>query len=226
MHAPERDTQADLASNWYFFAWAEQAPSPPVFHVLDTESSLGPYAVQTKAITMKDLVKFHGHLCDGLVVASVAFQLGFSSLYPEGVIDRTDTGVITNNSPCFGDAAAYLSGGRIRFGTQKIDPELKMVFIVHRFSTGETVRVALNPGVFPAEVAEIEGRIRTGSFMPDDIDECLSGCNGTLRDTCLRYPAHEVFTVERVPDFEWTPDAYSCCGKRGDVVCKHVGKRR
>jgi len=225
MQTPERDSQADLTCTWYFFAWAEQASSPPVFHVLDTESSLGPYATQTKAITMKDLVKFHGHLCDGLVVASAALQLGFSSLYPEGIIDRTDTGVITNNSPCFGDAAAYLSGGRIRFGTQKINPELKIAFILHRFSTRETVQVALKAGVFPAEVAEIEGRIRAGNFMPEDIDECQR-LQWDFARRLLETPAQEVFTVERMPDFEWTPDTYPCCGPRGDIVCKHVARAR
>jgi len=223
MQTPERDSQADLSSTWYFFAWAERAPSPPVFQVLDTESSLGPYATQTKAITMKDLVKFHGHLCDGLVVASVALQLGFSSLYPEGVIDRTDTGVITNNSPCFGDAAAYLSGGRIRFGTQKINPELKIEFILHRFSTREAVHVALKAGVFPADVAEIEGRIRGGDFMPEDIDECQR-LQWDFARRVLETRPQELFTVERMPDFEWAPDTYPCCGPRGDVVCKHVAR--
>ena len=28
MKTLERDSQADLTSTWYFFAWAEQAPSP------------------------------------------------------------------------------------------------------------------------------------------------------------------------------------------------------
>jgi len=115
----ERDREPDLKPTWYFFDWAAKAPYAPVFHVLDTESSLGRYARRTKAITLKDLVKFHGHLCDGLVTAAVALNLGFKALYPEGIIDRTDTGCVTNNSPCFGDVAAYLTGGRIRFGTQK-----------------------------------------------------------------------------------------------------------
>jgi formylmethanofuran dehydrogenase subunit E len=225
MRVPERDSQADLTPGWYFFAWAGGASTTPVFQVLDTESSLGPYATHTKAITMKDLVKYHGHLCDGLVVASMALQAGLSWLYPEGVIDRTDTGVMTNNSPCFGDAAAYLSGGRIRFGTQKINPDLKIEFILCRFSTRKAVDVALKPDVFPTDVAEIEARIRAGDFSPEDIDECQRRQWDFARHV-LDTPPQELFTVRWLPDFEWTPDAYPSCGPRGDVVCKEVARVR
>jgi len=140
----------DDAPAWYYFDWMTTARYSPVFHVKDTESSLGPYASQTKTITLKDLVKMHGHPCDGLVTAACAMSVGLKTLYPNGVIDRTDTGCITNNSPCYGDVAAYLTGGRIRFGTQKIDPSLGNEFIIHRFSTNETVKVSLKPGRIPS----------------------------------------------------------------------------
>lgn len=35
--------------------------------VLDTESSLGPMAKTPQEVTLADLVRFHGHPCDGLV---------------------------------------------------------------------------------------------------------------------------------------------------------------
>ncbi|WP_394331308.1 FmdE family protein [Pricia antarctica] len=40
-------------------------------------------------IDSDDLVKFHGHLCDGLVVGHLALQLAMHELYPDGIIDRT-----------------------------------------------------------------------------------------------------------------------------------------
>ncbi len=225
MQTPKRDYQADLTSTWYFFDWAERASSSLIFHVLDTESSLGPYAEQTKAITMKDLVKFHGHLCDGLVVSTAALQVGFSVLYPEGIIDRTDTGVITNNSPCFGDVAAYLSGGRIRFGTQKINAELGREFILYRFSTKEAVHVALKPEVFPPDLDKIERRIRAGNLAPEDIAECQR-MQFEFSERVLNTPPQELFALQQMPNYEWTPDTYPCRGARGDVVCKNVTRVR
>ena len=38
-----------------------------VFEMRDTDSTLGPYAV-------KDLVKMHGHACDGLMPAACAMK--------------------------------------------------------------------------------------------------------------------------------------------------------
>jgi len=119
-------------------------------------SSLGSYAYFEKTITLKDLAKMHGYPCDGLVTAACAMEVGLDVLYPDGVVDRTDTGCITKNSPCYGDVAAYLSGGRVRFGTQKINLMLGDEFILCRFSTGETVKVSLKPGVFPEAVAVLE----------------------------------------------------------------------
>jgi len=217
----ERDREADLKPTWYFFDWAAKAPYAPVFHVLDTESSLGRYAKWTKVITLKDLVKFHGHLCDGLVTAAVALGLGFKVLYPDGVIDRTDTGGITNNSPCFGDVMAYLTGGRIRFGTQKIDPKMGNEFILYRFSTNEAVHIALKPGVFPAELAQLERQIRSGNYTPADIDRCQR-MQWDFARKVLNTPPEQLFTVERLPDFKWEPDEYLHRGVRGDVLLKNA----
>jgi hypothetical protein len=120
-HGQPADGTPKQDSSGFTFAWMAQSPYRPLFRVLDTESSLGPYARQTKTITLEDLIKMHGHPCDGLVTAACALSVGLERLYPGGIIDRTDTGCVTNNSPCYGDVAAYLTGGRIRFGR---DPSL------------------------------------------------------------------------------------------------------
>jgi len=203
------------------FDWLTAAPFAPTFEVLDTESSLGPYASDTKTITLKDLVNMHGHPCDGLVTAACGLSVGLKILYPDGVIDRTDTGCVTNNSPCFGDIAAYLTGGRIRFGTQKIDPGLGNEFIVHRFSTREAVKVSLKPGIFPEEVLRLERAIRAGDFTIEDMRHCQELQWKYARELMQR-PASESFDVKRMPTFEWTPDVYEHQGKRGDIVNKNI----
>ena len=202
-----------------------QAQYAPVFHVRDTESSLGPYASQTKPITLKDLVKMHGHPCDGLVTAACALAVGLEQLYPDGVIDRTDTGCITNNSPCYGDVAAYLTGGRIRFGTQKLDPPLGNAFIVYRFSTGQAVKVTLRSGVFPAEVRALENKVRGGKFTLAEMRRCQQ-MEWDYARRLLNTPPEECFETETLKGFHWTPDAYEHRGPRGDVVNRDCLRRK
>lgn len=204
---------------WYYFDWMADAPYAPVFHVRDTESSLGPYAEKTKTITMKDLVKMHGHPCDGLVTAACAMKVGLDVLYPDGEVDRTDTGCITKNSPCYGDVSAYLTGGRIRFGTQKIDPSLGNEFILYRFSTGEALKVTLKPGVFPAAVSALEEKMRGGDFTDEEMRTCQQ-LEWRYARNLLQHPLTESFGVQRLEHFSWIPDRYEHLGKRGDVVNK------
>lgn len=102
---PHREN-ANTSVTSYYPGWMAEAPHAPTIEVLDTESSLGPYATKTKTIGLKDLIKMHGHPCDGLVTAACALKVGLDSLYANETIDRTDTACITNNSPCYGDAAA------------------------------------------------------------------------------------------------------------------------
>ena len=214
-------TPAESMPAWYvpeFIAASDLAPS---FHVLDTESALGRYAGQTKLITLRDLVKMHGHLCHGLVTAACALRLGLDALYPDGVVDRTDTCVVTNNSPCFGDSAEYVTGGRIRFGTQKIDPSLGNEFVLYRVSTGAAVRVSLKAGVFPARLAEMEKRIRSGAGTPEDVTAYREASLAFAR-RLLGAPLAESFDVSTLPGFIWQADTYEHVGARGDVICKDV----
>lgn len=214
--SPERNNDGP---DWYTFDWMTDAPNAPSFSVLDTESSLGPYANRTKTITLKDIVKMHGHLCDGLVAAACALSVGLRELYPDGVVDRTDTGGICNNSPCYGDVVAYLTGGRIRFGTQKIDPSLGHAFILYRFSTRQAVKVTLNPGVFPAEVAVLEGKLRTGTFTVDEMRLCQK-MQWEYAKMLVSRPLEQSFTVRALPGFVWQSDRYEHLGKRGDIINK------
>lgn len=210
---PRREEDA----SWYEFDWLRSSPYAPSFRVLDTESSLGPYAPQAKRIELGDLVRMHGHACDGLVTAAAALSVGLAELYPDGVIDRTDTGCISNNSPCFGDVCAYVTGGRIRFGTQKIDPERGASFVLHRFSTDETVEVSLREGVFPEETHRLEQKLKSGSFTAEELRRCQREQWDYAR-TLLQHPLTESFEVRRREGFHWEPDSYEHMGKRGDII--------
>lgn len=217
------DNSSEQAS-CYYPEWVANAPYAPTFEMLDTESSLGPYAEQTKTITLKDLIKMHGHLCDGLVTASCGLKLGLDRLYPDGVIDRTDTCCITNNSPCFGDAAAYLTGGRIRFGTQKIDPNLGNEIIIYRISTNQAVKVTLKKGVFPSELEELEKKIKSGDFTIEEMRLCQK-LGWEFAESLINKPFRQSFSVETLYDFVWKSDNYIHQGTRGDVRNKDVLKK-
>jgi formylmethanofuran dehydrogenase subunit E len=81
----------------------------------------GRYAKAAKTITLEDLIKFHGHFCGGLVEAATVLKVALNRLFPDGMIDRTDLRIASNNSACGGDVAAYLTGARARFGSHSID---------------------------------------------------------------------------------------------------------
>jgi hypothetical protein len=57
----------------------------------------GRYAAATKPITIKDLIKFHGHFCGGLVESAASLRVAFDVLFPDGIIDRTDLRIVSNN---------------------------------------------------------------------------------------------------------------------------------
>ncbi|MFC1766413.1 formylmethanofuran dehydrogenase subunit E family protein [Planctomycetota bacterium] len=215
-----QEVGTNSATSTYYPDWMAQASFVPTFNVLDTQSSLGPYAEETKNIGLKDLIRMHGHPCDGLVTAACGIRLGLSRLYPDGPIDRTDTACITNNSPCYGDVAAYLTGGRIRFGTQKIDPSLSNEFILYRLSTNRAVKVSLRDGVFPQQVAELEKKLKSGVFTIEEMQQCQQ-LQWEYAKGLLSTPLEQSFVVADLTDFVWTPDPYIYRGPRGDIMNKH-----
>jgi len=123
------------------------APYAPTFEVLDTDAAKGRYYMMTKTITLKDLVKFHGHDCEGLFHAAGMCKLALDELFPDGIYDRTDMRGMAGKSPCFSDTVMYLTGGRVRYGTFDMDPRLGHSIIIQRISTGEAVMASWRPGV-------------------------------------------------------------------------------
>lgn len=143
----------DIKAEWYFPEWLGTSPYAPTFEVRDTVNKYGRYATLTKTITIKDIIKFHGHFCGGLVESASALKVAFDKMFPDKVIDRTDLRIVSNNSACGGDVASYLTGARLRFGTHHIDSSLtESEFIVQKVSTGEAIHVKLNPAIYPVEV--------------------------------------------------------------------------
>jgi formylmethanofuran dehydrogenase subunit E len=216
----------DQAPDWYYPGWLAEAPYAPVFQVRDTVNKYGRYAVETKTITVKDLIKFHGHFCGGLVEGATALRVAFDRLFPDGVIDRTDLEIASSNSACGGDVAAYLTGARARFGSHVIDPQLKESdFVVRRVSTGETVRVVINAATYPHEVRRQMKKVESGDFTPADIDR-FQDLQWEYARTLVSRPPTESVDVLKHPAYEWPAPPCKDLGRRRDNDYKAVPAAR
>lgn len=212
----------DSKPEWYFPEWLGTSPYAPYFEVRDTTNKYGRYAKMTKVVTLKDLIKFHGHLCGGLVESAAALRVAFDQLFPDGVIDRTDLRIASNNSACGGDVAAYLTGARLRFGSHHIDTTLKeSEFFVQRVSTGEIVHVEPNPEVYPAEVRTQMKKIKSGRFTPRDLD-LFQELQWAYGRRLITRPLKDSFIVEKVQKHEWPQPLCPDLGKRKDNDYKNV----
>ncbi|MCH8562126.1 formylmethanofuran dehydrogenase subunit E family protein [Nesterenkonia sp. YGD6] len=157
-------------SHWEVPSWLREATELPGFQVLDTRSAQGRIESRAKKVTLADLILFHGHACDGLLRGAYAFAALVLDAFPGGVFDRTDLLVVSKNSPCLGDIAAYLTGGRVRYGTHLLDDSFGVRFVVKQLSTGDAWEVQEEPGFFPPLIADWEA-----ALLDDTLTE-----NGTL----------------------------------------------
>jgi len=214
--------EKDINTTWYFPEWLGTSPHAPVFEVRDTENKYGRYAKQTKAITLKDLIKFHGHFCGGLVESASSLRVAFDMLFSDKVVDRTDLQVVSNNSACGGDVAAYLTGTRTRFNSHIIDNSLtESEFYVKQVSTGKIVHVKLNPAAYPKEVKTQMKKIESGDFKPEDIDH-FQELQWAYAKRLVSRPLNDSFIVEYVTDYKWPEASCKDLGKRRDNDYKNV----
>lgn len=212
----------DNRADWFYPEWAANAPHNTPIHVLDTDSALGRYNLQSKEIGLKDLARIHGHLCDGLVIAFVLLRAAFERLFPEGVVDRTDLRVVSKNSPCMVDTAAMISGARINFQTLRVDATLDNAFVVQRISTGEACWTALKDGVFPQPAADLAGEIRRdraeGKPVKAGQIDRIEALHDELSLKLLATPAEQLLEVVPLPGYQFHfNDLYT---GRGDVINK------
>jgi formylmethanofuran dehydrogenase subunit E len=215
----------DIDPEWYFPEWLGTSPYTPVFKVLDTVNKYGRYAQETKTITLKDLIKYHGHFCGGLVESTAALRVAFDLLFPKGIIDRTDLRIVSNNSACGGDVAAYITGARLRFASHHIDNSLtESEFIVQVASSGKAVHVKLNPAVYPHEVKTQMRKIESGKFVPKDID-VFQELQWTYAKRMVSRPLKESFLVQELREFDWPKPLCPDLGKRRDNEYKSIPEK-
>ncbi|MCF7674860.1 MAG: formylmethanofuran dehydrogenase subunit E family protein [Akkermansiaceae bacterium] len=204
----------------FFPEWANSAEFNQPVLVRDTQSALGRLSASPKEISLKDLARMHGHLCDGLVISFVELKAALLRLFPDGVVDRTDLRIVSKNGPCWMDAAAWLTGARINFQTLRVDSAVGDGFIVQKISTNEAWEVRLKPGVFPEALAALEKRIRdlraNGQPVdPADVDRFEAMANDLIRHL-LNTPPDVLLVLAPRPGYRFQfNDLY---GGRGDII--------
>ena len=225
MNTKENYSEASENSpDWFYPEWAANAPYNKPIVVRDTDGALGRYNLKTKKIGLKDLARIHGHMCDGLVIAFVEIKAVLEKLFPDGVVDRTDLCVVSKNGPCWADTAAFMTGARINFKTQRIENSIGNGFIIQRISTGEAYKVHLRPGVFPENHSAFEAKMRSERAAGKpvtaediDLDEKMVD---ELNLKLLTTPPEQLLNIEKLESFKFQfTDMF---GNRGDIINKDM----
>jgi formylmethanofuran dehydrogenase subunit E len=214
--------QKQAGQDDFYPEWAAQARYLQPLWVVDTDSALGRRNLHPKSITLEDMARMHGHLCDGLVTSWVELSAALRQLFPDGVVDRTDVRAVSRNCPCCVDAAAWMTGARINQGTLMLDNSIGVGFFVQRISTGEAVRVSLRPGLYPAQLTALEQSIRSSrargeAVAPTEIDLFERGANKYSRKL-LNTPPDQVVIVERITNYHFPNHSENPLAPRSDII--------
>jgi formylmethanofuran dehydrogenase subunit E len=173
-----------------------------LFKTIDTDFSKGRLThIQTHSL--QDLEKFHGHLCDGLVVGALAMKVALDELYPhQQAIDRTNLRVVSKPSPCLTDVAIYLSGARYQFNTFYVDTAFEGLYILQKIDDLKTVSVALNKGIKPSAIDSM-GNLAIQQKLTACELEFLRKIEDEFTASLLQSNPKNLFTVTMKDTFAW-----------------------
>ena len=154
-------TQPDRVPTWY--APMVAMPYAPVFEILATKGTQGRYYQHTYAVTIKDIIKWHGHDCEGITSVANCCKMAFDILFPDGIIDRSVLKGISGTGPCWSDGVAFLTGARVQYGNLGFfkDKTYNHAVILYREDTGVAVLATWKKGInnIPNEPVVLPGEI-------------------------------------------------------------------
>lgn len=181
----------------------EQEAKSTSIKVIDTDFSKG-RLINQQEITLWDEQKMHGHLCDGLVVGFLGLREGLYQLYPDSIVDRTNTRIVSKGSPCLTDVAVYVSGGRYQFNTFYVSNDIPGFYVIQRIDNGRTVSVNINEGVKPAVIDELGAKAIQGELPACELDN-LKQMEDDFSEKLLSTNPKDNFTVTELDSFQWEP---------------------
>ena len=171
--------------------------------VIDTDFSKG-QLTNIQNVKYDDLVKFHGHSCVGLLEGMQALQVGLKVLYPDGIVDRTNTRIISRSSPCLTDAAIYLTGGRYQYNTFYVTDSIPGIYIIQRINNKRTVIVNRKEKVKP-EIIDIMGKKAIAKELSFSQLRKLKRLEDDYSRKLRRDKPQLNFTVTELPNYIWAP---------------------
>lgn len=188
---------------FYVFCYGAVYAQTPSIRMLDTDFSKG-RLIKQQDITLDDVAKLHGHLCDGLVVGFLGLREGLYRLYPDSIIDRTNTRIVCKSSPCLTDVAIYLTGGRYQFNTFYVSDTINYSFLVQRIDNGETYGVRLKSGVKPKAIDSMGTLATLHKLDACGLDELRELEDRFINKMLVTVPAL-IFTIDRIVNYQWKP---------------------
>ncbi|MGD2054294.1 MAG: formylmethanofuran dehydrogenase subunit E family protein [Gammaproteobacteria bacterium] len=217
-------TQPDQIPTWYAPMVAK--PYAPVFEILATRGTLGRYYQYTYAVTIKDMIKWHGHDCEGTTHAANMMKIAFEILFPDGIIDRSVLKAISGTGPCWSDAVAYLTGARLQYGNLGFfkDRNYNHAIILYREDTKTAVLATWKKGInnIPDEPVVLPEKIHWTTKVDMqkivDLKKEVKNAKGNptpyqvdlLRfyqwqhiNDILSHPLHDSYQAELIDDFKW-----------------------
>ena len=213
----------DRSPTWY--ASMVDKPYAPVFQMLATKGTAGRYYDYTYAVTLKDMIKFHGHDCEGTSHAANNAYIAFKILFPDGIIDRSVLWGISGPSPCWSDAVAFLTGARLQYGNLGYfkDKKYGHAILLYRQDTGVAVLATWKKGIndIPGEPVVLPGKInwkpavsmdeviklkmtvkRQHDPTPYQVD-LLRYMQWKHIDNILEHPLDDSYQAKVIPNFKW-----------------------
>lgn len=185
---------------------------------LDTDFSKG-RLTNEQTINLTDVVKFHGHLCDGLTLGFIGLKEALYTLFPDSIIDRTNLRIVSKSSPCLTDIAVYLSGGRYQFNTFYVSDSIDYLYIVQRIDNGKTIGIKTIPGLVPTAIKEMGNQAVKGKLSSCDLDKLRKMEDDFIFQLINTLPK-ELFLITENHDFIWSP-SFTITYKKTDVLNKN-----
>lgn len=244
-------TQPDRVPTWY--APMVAMPYAPVFEILATARTQGRYYQRTYAVTIKDMVKWHGHDCEGITHVANCAKIAFDILFPDGIVDRSVLKGISGQSPCWSDGVAFLTGARLQYGNLGFFKNKKYghAIILYREDTKVAVLATWKKGInnFPGQPVVLPGKIKwktklnmqdilnlkkvvknsAGHPTPYQVD-LLCYYQWVHVNDILSRPLNESYQAEIIKNFKWgdwvdTTKTIPNPHKRGDIRLKNYPYR-
>ncbi len=244
-------TQPDRIPTWYAPMVAK--PYAPVFEILATKGTQGRYYQRTYAVTIKDIIKWHGHDCEGITHVANSCKLALNILFPDGIIDRSVIKAISGTGPCWSDGVAFLTGARLQYDNLGFfkNKDYNHAVILYREDTKVAVLATLKKGInnIPNEPVVLPGKIKwkTKIDMQKVIDlkkivknskrhpdpyqvDLLRYYQWVHVNDILSRPLNESYQAEILKNFKWNDwidktKIISNPHKRGDIRLKNYPYR-